>query len=52
MSFNFMAAFMVCSDFGALKIKSATVFTFSPFICHEVTPDYLYLTRWNINFRV
>ena len=37
MSFNFMAAVTICSDFGAPKIKSATV---SPSICHEVTgPD-------------
>ena len=25
-----------CSDFGAQKIKSVTVSTFSPSICHEV----------------
>ena len=36
--FNFMAAVTVCSDFGAQenKIKSVTVSTFSPSICHEV----------------
>ena len=28
-----MTAAMICSDFGAPKIKSATV---SPSICHEV----------------
>ena len=33
MSFNVMAAVTICSDFGAPKIKSATV---SPSICHEV----------------
>ena len=33
MSFNFMAANTTCSDFGALKIKSAIV---SPSICYEV----------------
>ena len=33
---NFMAAVTICSDFGAPKIKSATVSTISPSICHEV----------------
>ena len=37
MSFNFMAAVTICSDFGAPKIKSDTV---SPSISHEVVgPD-------------
>ena len=37
MSFNFMAAVTICSDFGApQKIKSDTVSTISPSICHEV----------------
>ena len=41
MSFNFMAAVTICSDFGAQKIKSATV---SPSICHEVMgPDAMIL---------
>ena len=31
-----MAAITICSDFGAPKIKSLTVFTVSPSICHEV----------------
>ena len=31
-----MAAIIICSDFGAPKIKSATVSTVSPSICHEV----------------
>ena len=35
-SFNFMAAVTVCGDFGAQKIKSDTVSTVSPSICHEV----------------
>ena len=38
-----MAAVTICSDFGAKKkkkIKSLTVFTVSPSICHEVMgPD-------------
>ena len=36
MSLNFMAAITICSDFGALKIKSDTASTVSPSICHEV----------------
>ena len=36
MSFNFMAAVTICSDFGAQKNKSATVSTVSPSISHEV----------------
>ena len=40
MSFNFMAAVTICSDFGAQKIKSDTVSTVSPSISHEVIgPD-------------
>ena len=40
-----MAAVTICSDLGApQKIKSATVSTVSPFICHEVMrPDALIL---------
>ena len=30
----------ICSDFGAPKIKSATVSIFSPFVCHEGTRCY------------
>ena len=38
-SFNFMAAVMICSDFGAQKTKSVTVA-----ICHEVMgPDAIIL---------
>ena len=36
MSFNFMAAITICSDFGALEIKSDTVSTVFPSISHEV----------------
>ena len=36
MSFNFMAAITICSDFGAPKVKTETVSTVSPSICHEV----------------
>ena len=31
-----MAAITICGDFGAPKIKSATVATVSPSTCHEV----------------
>ena len=38
-----MAAVTICSDFGA-KIKSVTVSTVSPSICHEVMgPDAMIL---------
>ena len=44
MSFNFMAAVTIYSDFGAPKIKSVTVTTVSPSICHEVMgPDAMIL---------
>ena len=36
MSFNFLAAVTICSDFGAQKIKFVTVSIVSPSICHEV----------------
>ena len=44
MSFNFMAAVTICSDFGdplpPKKIKSVTLSIVSPCICHEVMgPD-------------
>ena len=43
-SFNFMAAVTICSDFGAQNIKCDTVSTVSPFICHEVMgPDAMIL---------
>ena len=34
--FNFMAVVIVCSDFGAPKIKSLTVSIVSSSICHEI----------------
>ena len=33
---NFMASVTICSDFGAQKIKSVTLSTVLPSICHEV----------------
>ena len=44
MSFNFMAAVTICSDFGVPKIKSAAVSTVSPSISHEMMgPDAMVL---------
>ena len=44
MSFYFMAAVTICGDFGAPQIKSITVSTVYPSICHEVTgPDDMIL---------
>ena len=36
MSFNFIAAVTICSDFEPLKIKSVTVSTVSSSMSHEV----------------
>ena len=36
MSFNFMAVMTICNDFEPHKLKSVTVSTVSPSICHEV----------------
>ena len=45
---NFMAAVTICSDFGAQKIKSDTVSTVSPSICHEVMgPDAMIFDHQN-----
>ena len=42
MSFNFMVAVTICSDFGAHENKSVTVLIVSPSICHEVMgPDVM-----------
>ena len=47
-----MAAITICSDFGARKIKSATVSTVSPSICHEVMgPDAMILVFWMLSFK-
>ena len=47
-----MAAITVCSDFGAKKIKSVTVFIFSPSIFHEVMgPDAMILVFWMLSFK-
>ena len=47
-----MAAITIYSDFGAQKIKSATVSTVSPSICYEVMgPDAMILDFWMLNFK-
>ena len=53
MSFNFMAAITIRSDFGAPQnIKSATVSTVSPSICHEVIrPDAMILIFLMLSFK-
>ena len=53
MSFNFKAAVTICSDFGAPKIKSATVSTVSASICHEVMePDAMIFVFLMLNLSV
>ena len=52
MSFNFMVAVTICSDFGAQKIKSVTVSVFSTYICHEVMgPDAMILFFLMLTFK-
>ena len=52
-SFNFMAAVIICSDFGAPpKNKSLTVSIFSSSICHEVMGlDAMILIFWMLSFK-
>ena len=52
-SFNFMAAITICSDFGAQKIKSFTLFFGSPsIIYHEVMgPDAMNFVFWMLSFK-
>ena len=50
MSFNFMAALTISSDYG-VTIKSVTVSVVSPSICHEVMgPDAMILGFLNVEF--
>ena len=50
--FNFMAAVTICSDFGAPKIKSVTVSTVSPSICHEMMGlDAMIFVLWMFNVK-
>ena len=47
-----MAAVTICSDFRAPKIKSLTVFTVFPSICHEVMgSDAMILVFWMLSFK-
>ena len=47
-----MAAVTVYNDFGAQEIKSDTVSTFSPTICHEVMgPNAMILVFWMLSFK-
>ena len=51
MSFNFMAAITICSDFGAQENKVVTGSIVSPSICHEVIGlDVLILSFLNVQF--
>ena len=52
MSFNFMAAVTIYSDFGPKKIKSVTVSIVSLSICHEVMgPDAMILVFGMLSFK-
>ena len=52
MSFNFMAAVTICSDFAAQRIKSLTISIVSPSICHEVIgPDAIIFAFRMLSFR-
>ena len=52
MSFNFMAAVTICSDFGAQKKESVIVSTVSASICHEVmVPDAMILVFRMLSFK-
>ena len=47
-----MTAVIICSDFGASKMKSVTVSTVSPSICHEVIgPDAMIFIFWMLSFK-
>ena len=47
-----MAAVTICSDFGAPKIKSDTVSTVSPSICHKgMGPDAIIFVFWMLSFK-
>ena len=46
-----MAAVTICNDFEPRKIKSVTVSTVSPYICHEVMgPDLNFLNIENLKY--
>ena len=50
-SFNFMAAVTIHSDFGAQENKICYCLNFPPSICHEVMgPDAMILVFWMLSF--
>ena len=52
MSFKFMAAVTVCSDFGGQENKICHCFHFFPSICHEAKgPDDMILFLWILSFK-
>ena len=52
-SFNFMAAITVHSDFGRQGNKICHCFHFSSSICHEVMgPDTMILVFWMLSFKI
>ena len=52
MSFNFMAAVTICSDFGAQENKVCHCFHFSLSICHEMMgPDAILLVLQMLSFK-
>ena len=52
MSFNFMAAVTICSDFGAQENKGCYCLRFCPSICYEVMgPDATILVFWVLSFK-
>ena len=53
MSFNFMAIFTICCDFGAQEnFKSVIVSIVSPSVCYEVMgPDAMIFTFWTLSFK-
>ena len=61
MSFNFVAAATICSDFGARQNKSLSLFPLFPYlsvsivslsVCHEVMgPDAKILVFWMLSFK-
>ena len=54
MSYNFMAAVIICSDYAAQENKSLYfyfIYTVSPSICHGVMQlDTMILSFWNVEF--
>ena len=53
MSFNFMAAVTICSDFGVQENEICHTFHFSPSICYEVMElDAMILVFWKLSFKL